>query len=104
MSAALRQREPRMKSEKIRTDAKDKPCQRCGCEVGVINAHCNDMIYRGTGLKADDCLTAWLCQHCHDLLDGRVGEFTIAEKRREWDQAFKATVRQRFRLGLWRAT
>lgn len=98
----LRQREPRLKSKKITGDAKDQDCQNCyRHDETVVNAHCDDMEFRGVGLKSDDALTAWLCGACHDLVDGRAGKLTKGEKRELWDRAFKRTVRQRFRQGLW---
>ena len=100
---ALRQREPRLKSKRITDDARGQICMRCGAEDGTtVNAHCNDMEFRGMGMKSDCSLTAWLCQSCHDLVDGRAGHLTLDEKRQMWDRAFKRTVRMRFRLGLWR--
>lgn len=100
----LRQREPRLKSEKIRLDARDQPCQSCGAQDGtVVNAHCNDMEFRGMGVKSDDSLTAWLCGYCHSIADGQHGGLSLEAKREFWNTAFKRTVRQRFRLGLWRA-
>lgn len=104
MSAAVRQREPRQKSEKIRRDAEGRACQNCGLEDGsTVNAHCDDLEFKGIGMKSDDALTAWLCSGCHDLVDGRQGKLSKESKRGIWDMAFKRTVRQRFRLGLWAA-
>ena len=100
---SLRQREPRLKSKRITDDARDMPCQSCGVNDGtVINAHCNDMEFRGMGMKCDDALSAWCCGTCHSLIDGQSGNLTLDEKRQMWDRAFKRTVRMRFRLGLWR--
>ena len=99
----LRQREPRLKSEKIRKDAMGQACQSCGAQDGsVVNAHCNDSEHKGMGVKADDSLTAWLCDLCHAIVDGRAGSASREERHAMWDRAFKRTVRQRFRLGLWK--
>lgn len=101
---ATRQREPRIRMPKVLKDAKGQVCQLCGADDGtVVNAHCNDMEFRGIGMKAPDFLTAWLCNDCHDIVDGRSGGKDKAEKRALWMLAFARTVAQRFRQGLWRA-
>ena len=99
----VRQREPRLMSKKITQDAKEQSCQNCGRNDGTtVNAHCNDIEFRGMGMKASDFMTCWLCGACHDLCDGRAGKLSKEEKRALWDRAFKRTVAQRFRQGLWR--
>ena len=52
------------------------------------------------GLKSPDCLVAWLCQGCHDLVDGRYSVLTLEEKRSMWNEAFKRTVVKWFEYGL----
>lgn len=36
----------------------------------TVAAHSNQLIHgKGRGLKADDCMTVWACQKCHDHID-----------------------------------
>ena len=48
----------------------------------VVACHSNSLRHgKGTGIKAHD-IPAYLCDHCHDLLDGRTGGLLRAEKER----------------------
>lgn len=92
------------RNAKLLRDARDQACSLCGIQDGtVVNAHCNDLEFRGFGIRAPDCLTAWCCRECHDLIDGRAGHLKKAEKRALWVRAFQRTVIKRFELGLWHA-
>jgi len=62
----------------------------CG-RYGVQAAHRNEG--KGMGIKADDCLTAALCEECHYRIDnGR--DMTREERRSEMDKAIVLTIRK----------
>lgn len=57
-----------------RAFAKGQACVRCGCRDGtVVLAHyCGPRRHAyGGGLsrKGHDCVGAWLCRRCHELMD-----------------------------------
>ncbi|WP_241744794.1 hypothetical protein [Morganella morganii] len=65
-------------------------CVLCG-RYGVQAAHRNEG--KGMGIKADDCLTAALCEECHYRIDnGR--DMTREERRSEMDKAIVLTIRK----------
>lgn len=65
-------------------------CVLCG-RYGVQAAHRNEG--KGMGIKADDCLTAALCEECHYRIDnGR--DMTREERRSEMDKAIVLTIRE----------
>lgn len=56
----------------------------CGCvnRGQIVACHSNSLRHgKGTGIKAHD-IPAYLCDHCHDLLDGRQGDLCRADKER----------------------
>ena len=80
------------RNHKLLKSARDQLCVMCGSMGSTTSAHCNELAFRGMGLKSHDCLVAWLCQDCHDLVDGRTGYLTLEEKREMWRTAFIRTV------------
>ena len=57
----------------------------------VVACHSNHLRHgKGRGIKAHD-LPAFLCDHCHDLLDGRAGNLTPSEKDALFFEAFYET-------------
>jgi len=54
----------------------------CGNDDGtVVAAHSNLLEHgKGRGLKADDCMSAWLCYRCHTELD-QGNKMSKSEKR-----------------------
>lgn len=102
---------------RLRAAARQYPCVLCGKEGATVAAHCNDLnlfprsfgwlVGKGIGTKADDFLIAYLCGDpggCHDLVDGRAGKLSKAEKRALWDEAYKRTVALWFVEGLIEVT
>ena len=88
------------RNAKLLAAARDQLCVMCGSMGSTTSAHCNEGVYRGYGLKSHDCLVAWLCQDCHDLVDGRAGHLTLEEKREMWRTAFMRTVIAWFNQGI----
>jgi Protein of unknown function (DUF1364) len=82
------------RSPKLLKSAEGQPCMICGSVGTTIAAHANSVaLGKGTGIKAPDFYTAWMCQVCHDLYDGRIGKLTKAEKEEMWMTAYLRTVR-----------
>lgn len=89
------------RSPKLLKAARDQPCVLCGSVGTTIAAHSNRVEHgHGTGCKAHDFFTAWVCQSCHDLIDGRTGTLTKEEKQAMWNRAFQRTVALWFETGL----
>lgn len=65
-------------------------CVLCG-RYGVQAAHRNEG--KGMGIKADDCLTAALCEECHYRIDNS-RDMTREERRSEMDKAIVLTIRK----------
>lgn len=89
------------RSQKLIDSAEDQNCVHCGSRGTTIAAHANSVaLGKGTGIKVPDYFTAWLCQTCHDLYDGRVGKLSKQEKEEFWVRAFLKTVAQWFIQGI----
>lgn len=76
------------RNKKLLALAKESPyCMRCRQpNIGqVVAAHANmQTMGKGMGLKAAD-VPAYLCQTCHDAVDGRVNHgMGTREKHAEW--------------------
>ena len=50
--------------------AQGRDCESCGSDQGVVGAHFN-IDKGGTGYRVPGAV-AWLCFHCHNVVDGRV--------------------------------
>lgn len=67
--------------------ARDKPCMAMtevcnGNPSTVVWCHLNDLaLGHGVGIKVPDVFGFYGCSACHDLVDGRRGKLTKAEKR-----------------------
>ena len=68
---------PRVRDKKWLRSAKDKACEVCGSTDGVVAAHFNVAGTVGTGIKAGDDQTAFLCQKHHQEADSSLN-------RAEW--------------------
>lgn len=78
-------------------------CQRCGLDGQTQAAHANWGAYgKGMGMKAHDCFTAALCQHCHFAID-QGARMTGEERREAWEDAFRKTLVQLVQSGLIKA-
>jgi hypothetical protein len=86
------------RSAKLLASAKDQACTYCGDRNGTtVSCHSNRAAQgKGLGIKAPDYYVAWLCQHCHDLYDGRIGRLTREECDKLWMRAHMRTVEQWF--------
>lgn len=71
------------RNHKLLTLAADVPhCMWChSANHGqVVAAHSNQLRHgKGTGYKAHD-VPAYLCNHCHDIVDGRAGKYNNMER------------------------
>lgn len=89
------------RNKKLLASARDQRCTICGGKDGVVACHANSVaLGKGTGSKAPDYYTAWMCQVCHALYDGRAGRLTKAEKEDMWTVAYIRTVAQWFEQGI----
>lgn len=59
------------RNRKLLDLAEDQACVMCGAQDGtVVAAHSNLGEHgKGLGLKAHDCMHAWLCYRCHTEYD-----------------------------------
>lgn len=65
--------------------AKGQPCIKCGNDVGAtVSAHYegirSHLFGKGTSQKPDDFFSCWLCDVCHDAMDGRTPELKDLSK------------------------
>ena len=89
------------RSPKLLRAAKDQPCMICGLIGTTVACHIRSVaLGSGTGIKAPDCLTAWLCQSHHDFIDGRRSTGAREERDALWHLAFARTVVQWFEQGI----
>lgn len=72
-------KETNFRCPKLLALAKECPhCMSCGDhnQGDVVAAHSNNRAMgKGMGIKAHD-LPAYLCRVCHDIVDGRSGDYT----------------------------
>ena len=89
------------RSRKLLYSAMDRPCVLCGSLGTTVAAHSNALEHgRGMGHKAPDYMVAYVCQPCHDQIDGRSGRLTKEEKRQMWLEAWIKTVPIWFNEGI----
>jgi hypothetical protein len=89
------------RSPKLLKAAKDRACVLCGSYGTTVAAHSNSLEHgRGVGHKSPDFYVAYVCQTCHDMIDGRVGGLNKADKRDLWQRAFMKTVALWFNEGI----
>jgi hypothetical protein len=94
------------RSPKLLKAAQGMPCMSCGSVGTTVSAHCRMVaLGSGTGIKVPDCLIAWLCQSCHDKIDGRTPcEWNANERRDRWFLAFARTIVELFKRGIVEVT
>jgi hypothetical protein len=103
------QKTPNRVNQKLRDSPKDCPmCMGCGLPNPDGNllclAHSNRLMDgKGRGLKATDETGAILCLGCHDLCDGRAGNWTREKKREFHQKAAKKTHEWWVKMGLVKA-
>ena len=89
------------RSSKLLKAANGRPCVLCGAIGSTVAAHSNSLEHgRGFAHKSPDYYIAFVCQHCHDEIDGRSGQLTKEEKRNKWLSAFVRTVAVWFEEGI----
>lgn len=89
------------RSPKLLKAAQDRPCVLCGNVGSTVAAHSNSLSHgRGFAHKAPDYYIAYVCQMCHDEIDGRSGGLSKEEKRDKWLSAFIRTVAIWFEEGV----
>ncbi len=80
---------------------KSLPCQCCGAAAPSDPAHSNQLAHgKGQRIKASDVFVAALCRTCHRMVD-QGSRLSLAERLAIWNAAWRATVRELLRLGLW---
>lgn len=89
------------RSKKLLAFAKGQSCLNCGAVGTTVASHVRSVaLGSGTGIKAPDCLTAHLCQVCHDMVDGRRGTLSREQQMNIWLFAFARTVLRWFDQGI----
>ena len=89
------------RSPKLLKAAKDRPCVLCYSTGTTVAAHSNSLAHgRGIGHKAPDYYSAYVCQGCHDKIDGRAGGLSKEQKRELWLSAYIRTVAIWFEEGI----
>jgi hypothetical protein len=89
-------------NKKLLDEARDRPCVLCGRQDGTtVAAHSNSLAHgRGFAYKTPSFMVAYVCQGCHDEIDGRAGKLTKEEKRSMWMDAWVKTVAIWFNEGI----
>lgn len=85
------------RSPKLLRKAEGQACTLCGARGTTVCAHANSVaLGKGTGIKAPDYYTAWVCVRCHNQIDGRTGALTKDERQNLWQLGFVRTIGQLF--------
>jgi len=89
------------RNKKLLNAARDQPCVLCNSRGSTVACHVRSVaLGSGTGIKAPDCLCAWLCQKHHDLMDARNPGWTVDQRTAWWNLAFAKTIVQLFEQGI----
>lgn len=89
------------RSPALLRSAKDRPCVMCDSRGSTVACHANWSEFgKGMGLRAEDCFVAFLCQSCHDIIDGRSGKMDRSAQKDLWIQAWIKTISLLFREGI----
>jgi len=93
------------RSRKLLDQARGQACTFClEAKPDVVSVHLNSVIFgKGVGVKCPDSLTAWGCQKCHDLYDGRIPGWSHEERLERFAYAYFRTMMIRFEQGLVKA-
>lgn len=89
-----------IRSKKLLRLVASLDCQICGSGSMVQAAHINWGGGKGKGIKADDNLTAALCQPCHYDID-QGAKWSKAERQLAWTVAHYKTVQVLTDSGQW---
>lgn len=98
-AGSLLKAQPIERTQKLLSAAKNYPCANCNANNGtIVGAHCNELaLGRGFAHKTPDYMVAYLCNDCHDAVDGRSQGLSRDEKRAIWNRAYVVTVSWWFR-------
>ncbi len=91
--------QPIARGQKLLDAAQHYPCAWCGRQNDgtVVAAHCNELaLGRGFAHKTPDFMVAYLCNICHDVVDGRAGGLGKEERRAMWCRAYAQTMKWLF--------
>lgn len=90
-----------VRSRKLLAAIKTLACQCCGAAAPSDPAHSNQSCHgKGGRIKASDVFVAAMCRACHRLID-QGSTLDEAERVAIWMSAWRATVRELLRRGLW---
>lgn len=88
----------------ILREANGARCMSCSvADNTVVAAHGpKSLVGGGIGVKADDYFIAFLCHHCHSVVDGRDSITTIRRSERDerWLRAHFQTMAYLWRKGV----
>lgn len=89
-------------NKKLLREAQNRPCVLCGINDGTtVAAHSNALEHgRGFSFKTPSYMVAYVCYHCHNLIDGRSGKLTKEEKKEMWLRGWVRTVSIWFEEGI----
>lgn len=90
------------RSPTLLRSADGQPCVICGSIGTTVAAHANSVaLGKGTGIKAPDFYTVWVCERHHAMIDGRIKlELPYSSPFDLWTWAYLKTVRQWFERGI----
>lgn len=92
---AVMQKDVRLDLPRLRKSAEHAPqcfyCHRSNHDKTCVLAHDN-WHGKGVHLKTSDPLGAIVCQHCHDLIDGRAGNLPVEDRKEMHGKAHRATL------------
>lgn len=92
-----------VRSRQLLNAIKTLECQHCGARGPSDPAHSNQSVHgKGKGVKASDVYAAALCRHDHNEID-RGSKLTQDERVTLWTNAWRKTVRELLKRGLWPA-
>jgi len=89
-----------LRSKKLLALVAQLPCQHCGVDGRTQAAHTNWGGGKGRGIKADDNLTAALCQTCHTEID-QGAKLSRQQRKDMWLAAHQKTVAHIRNNGDW---
>lgn len=92
-----------VRSRPLLNAIKTLECQHCGASGPSDPAHSNQGVHgKGKGVKASDVFAAALCRHDHNEID-QGSRLTQDERVTLWTNAWRKTVRELLKRGLWPA-
>lgn len=92
-----------VRSRQLLNAIKTLDCQHCGARGPSDPAHSNQGAHgKGKGVKASDVYAAALCRADHNAID-QGSKLTHEERVTLWTNAWRKTVRELVKRGLWPA-